>query len=484
LITSKHTRVALIGTLLAAATAGAESGPFNLHFEPGLAASLADFRSGQAKQVGAGPGFDFAAKLDIPVYKGLAVQVMASTQALPVEVRRSNLYAVGAGVRWRFVDDHKGYRFHMPGDPKTGNWLGNYWVDAAVLTTGEQKLGTLGVELGMGAEASLVDGLQAGPLLKFTYADQLLTTTLGISISIAKDPGEAQDKDNDGFVDEKDKCPAEAEDKDGFQDDDGCPEADNDADGIADAADKCPGEAEDKDGFQDDDGCPEADNDADGIADAADKCPGEAEDKDGFQDDDGCPEKDNDADGIADAADKCPGEAEDKDGFQDDDGCPEKDNDNDGIPDAADKCPVEPETVNGKDDTDGCPEKEATVFITKEKVTITDKVFFNVGKSTLQSKSEALLTEVANVLVKFPRVKKVRVEGHTDNTGKAEKNLKLSSERAKAVVDFLVKKGVAKERLEAVGYGAEKPLDSADTEEAREKNRRVEFTILEQDAAE
>ncbi|MEN9796755.1 MAG: hypothetical protein RL653_451 [Pseudomonadota bacterium] len=418
MITSKHTRVALIGTLLAAATAGAESGPFNLHFEPGLAASLADFRSGQAKQVGAGPGFDFAAKLDIPVYKGLAVQVMASTQALPVEVRRSNLYAVGAGVRWRFVDDHKGYRFHMPGDPKTGNWLGNYWVDAAVLTTGEQKLGTLGVELGMGAEASLVDGLQAGPLLKFTYADQLLTTTLGISISIAKDPGEAQDKDNDGFVDEKDKCPAEAEDKDGFQDDDGCPEADNDADGIADAADKCPGEAEDKDGFQDDDGCPE------------------------------------------------------------------KDNDNDGIPDAADKCPVEPETVNGKDDTDGCPEKEATVFITKEKVTITDKVFFNVGKSTLQSKSEALLTEVANVLVKFPRVKKVRVEGHTDNTGKAEKNLKLSSERAKAVVDFLVKKGVAKERLEAVGYGAEKPLDSADTEEAREKNRRVEFTILEQDAAE
>nr|HPH70376.1 porin family protein [Kofleriaceae bacterium] len=79
------------------------------------------------------------------------------------------------------------------------------------------------------------------------------------------------DPDSDGIKGDADKCPTEAEDKDGFQDEDGCPDADNDGDGVPDTADKCPGEAEDKDGFQDEDGCPEADNDGDGIPDAADK---------------------------------------------------------------------------------------------------------------------------------------------------------------------------------------------------------------------
>src|SRR5690606_18155294 len=87
------------------------------------------------------------------------------------------------------------------------------------------------------------------------------------------------------------KCPMEPEDMDGFQDDDGCPEADNDGDGLADAQDKCPNEAEDKDGFQDDDGCPDPDNDGDGVADASDKCVDQPETKNGYQDDDGCPDE-------------------------------------------------------------------------------------------------------------------------------------------------------------------------------------------------
>src|SRR5262249_17530709 len=101
------------------------------------------------------------------------------------------------------------------------------------------------------------------------------------------------DRDHDGIPDSLDACPDEAEDRDGFQDEDGCADADNDGDGIADADDACPNEPEDKDGFQDGDGCPERDNDNDGVPDAADKCPNEAEDKDGFDDDDGCPDQDN-----------------------------------------------------------------------------------------------------------------------------------------------------------------------------------------------
>jgi hypothetical protein len=82
----------------------------------------------------------------------------------------------------------------------------------------------------------------------------------------------------------------EEEDMDGFEDGDGCPEADNDADGVADANDKCPVCPEDKDGFEDDDGCPDLDNDKDGVADAKDKCPAQAETFNGISDDDGCPD--------------------------------------------------------------------------------------------------------------------------------------------------------------------------------------------------
>ena len=91
-------------------------------------------------------------------------------------------------------------------------------------------------------------------------------------------PPPPSDRDNDGVLDDADRCPDEAEDKDGFEDEDGCPDNDNDGDTVLDADDQCRDEAEDKDAFEDDDGCPEPDNDKDGIADAEDACPNEAGD--------------------------------------------------------------------------------------------------------------------------------------------------------------------------------------------------------------
>ena len=84
------------------------------------------------------------------------------------------------------------------------------------------------------------------------------------------------DDDSDGLTDDVDRCRTTPEDTDGFEDEDGCPEADNDHDGVSDEEDHCPEEAEDADGFRDDDGCPELDNDGDGIPDADDPCPLEA----------------------------------------------------------------------------------------------------------------------------------------------------------------------------------------------------------------
>jgi large repetitive protein len=255
---------------------------------------------------------------------------------------------------------------------------------------------------------------------------------------------------------------------------------DSDGDGIPDDVDQCPTEPEDKDGFDDEDGCPDLDNDQDGVPDKLDKCPNEPEDRDGFQDDDGCPEVDNDGDGIPDAQDKCPNDPEDKDGFQDDDGCPDLDNDGDGIPDAVDKCPNEPETRNGVDDDDGCPDSGGQVTIAGGKIELPENINFDTGSDRIAGRSEALVERIADKIKSNPGVKRIRIEGHTDDVGGSKKNMELSQARAESVRNFLIKKGVEPDRLQAVGYGDTRPLDKRKTADARAKNRRVEFIIVEQ----
>lgn len=224
---------------------------------------------------------------------------------------------------------------------------------------------------------------------------------------------------------------------------------------------------------------PPDDTDGDGITDDVDKCPTQAEDADGFQDKDGCPDPDDDNDGILDADDKCPRKAEDKDKFQDEDGCPDPDNDADGILDASDICPNKAEDKDGFDDKDGCPDK-AKVVIKAAKIEILEKVNFKSGKSTILKNSFELLDQVANVFIQYPRIKKVQVEGHTDDKGRAKSNQRLSQKRADAVVKYLTDKGVEPARLIATGLGEDKPIADNGTKEGRAQNRRVEFNIIEQ----
>lgn len=297
-----------------------------------------------------------------------------------------------------------------------------------------------------------------------------------------KEGVEDLDRDKDGIPNDTDKCVNDQEDKDGFEDQDGCPDPDNDKDGLLDAQDKCPDKAEDKDGVDDEDGCPDGDNDKDGIDDALDKCVNEPEDKDGFEDQDGCPDPDNDKDGVLDAADKCPDKIEDRDGVEDDDGCPE-DNDKDGIADDKDKCPNEPETINGVDDFDGCPDKgETLVVMTSGRIDILQKVQFTTGKSELSAQSFNLLNQVAAVLRNHSELNKIRVEGHTDSQGKRESNIKLSQSRAEAVKAYLIAQGIDAARLDARGFGPDKPIAANSTAKGREINRRVAFTIVTDDA--
>jgi len=244
---------------------------------------------------------------------------------------------------------------------------------------------------------------------------------------------------------------------------------DADGDGIKDELDKCPDEPEDKDGFEDEDGCPELDNDKDGIYDSQDKCPNDPEDKDGFEDTDGCPDPDNDKDGVLDKEDKCPNQA----GPKENQGCPDADRDKDTVVDRLDRCPDEPGPPNNA----GCPEKKY-ITITQEKIELKRQVQFATAKAVINKDSFELLDEVVDLLKKNPQIK-LRIEGHTDTKGKPAKNLPLSKDRAKAVVDYLVKGGIDASRLSSEGYGQTCPIGDNATEEGREKNRRTDFFIAE-----
>jgi len=219
------------------------------------------------------------------------------------------------------------------------------------------------------------------------------------------------------------------------------------------------------------------DSDGDGIPDDIDACPMEK----GTKDNDGCPKlADRDGDGIPDIYDKCPDQPEDKDGIDDGDGCPETDADGDGIPDTEDACPKQPGPRNADPKKNGCP---TTYTFEGTVIKFVQQVHFAIGSATILPDSFNILQDVVNLVKVNPQLKRLAVEGHTDNTGAADLNRRLSQLRAESVMNWLVDHGIDKARLEAHGYGPDKPLDphaNNDLPENRTRNRRVEFKILEQ----
>lgn len=106
-----------------------------------------------------------------------------------------------------------------------------------------------------------------------------------------------------------------------------------------------------------------------------------------------------------------------------------------------------------------------------------ENIFFETGKAALKSESFAELDRVVQLLNDYPTIK-IEISGHTDNVGGEEVNKKLSQARADAVAQYIASKGIPDERIVAMGYGMEKPVAENTTQEGRQKNRRVEFTIL------
>lgn len=264
----------------------------------------------------------------------------------------------------------------------------------------------------------------------------------------------SKDTDGDGIADENDKCPTVK----GVAAYQGCPVPDKDNDGIPDDQDECPEVA----GVALYHGCPVPDTDKDGIKDDVDKCPTVP----GLAKYNGCPAPDADKDGIPDDEDKCPNVA----GVAKYNGCPIPDTDGDGVNDEEDKCP----TVAGSKENNGCP------VIKKETIAKVEKaaknIYFQSGKAVILAASNAQLNEVVKVL-KADTTLNIAINGHTDNTGKAETNLKVSQQRADAVKAYFVKKGITASRIAATGYGDTKPIAPNTTVAGRQKNRRVELTL-------
>ena len=363
------------------------------------------------------------------------------------------------------------------------------------------------------------------------YSDDAYTTVIaGVSFA----PFYNTDLDNDGITGANDFCPEEPEDYDGFEDEDGCPDDDNDGDGIMDVSDKCPNDAEDIDGFEDQDGCPDLDNDGDGILDINDKCPDDPEDIDGVVDDDGCPDigdlmgegkitlmadmifSTNSAlimvegkkylDEVVNQLQKFPPDEKWRiEGYMDSNGnkrflrnlsldrakavleyftyfgglnrenfqvfgmgdnSPIANNNTEEGRKENRRIEIVPENFNSDQINLEQSEVEFDQFILRGDDT------FEYNEATLKVLANVLLDEIATYIENEPE-SKWKIEGYMDNQGSASLLNKLSYNRAKAVYDYFISKGLSPDQFTVSGFGSSNPVTSNDTEEGRSTNRRV-----------
>ncbi len=414
---------------------------------------------------------------------GVLIRAQQTIGFGPASATGSEFHA-GAGIAWA---DHA-RKLHVGPELTLGTLLsgpqaGTRYGTSVELLVAAQYLFARMILVGAGVGAGLASMLgtpDARALLRIAYAP---VRTLG--------PPRPKDSDNDGVPDAEDLCPYQAgtakgcpdADHDGVSDAEdlcpkqagtakGCPDADND--GVPDAEDLCPGT---KPGAKPDPnkkGCP-LDSDEDGIPDAEDLCPNaKAGDKpDPTQK--GCP-VDEDKDGVPDAEDMCPGQAPGAHPDPARPGCPLPDEDNDGVPDAEDACPKDPGEPNATDPkANGCPK----LTVQRGGSFQLRSVHFETNKWDLLPESFPILDELARFLQEHKELGEVIVEGHADDRGTHEWNMRLSRHRAQAVVDYLVKHGIKRGRLDYVGYGDTRPLSTERTDEARAQNRRVEVRFPE-----
>lgn len=383
----------------------------------------------------------------------------------------------------------------------------HYWFDVSVpftynvLSSWKSRYVMTGFNIRLGALS--FGSSDVVPLFKGDVSAFNFYALLKVSIPYKQ----IRDQDKDGVKDKNDLCPDDA----GEITLNGCPDADHDK--IPDKEDACPHQP----GLSAFRGCP--DTDADGITDGEDACPNEKgimalkgcpdSDSDGtINKNDACPDvagpkelkgcPDSDTDGIVDREDLCPAlkgplqfkgcPDTDKDkvhdgidqckelaGDPENNGCPWPDTDGDGIIDKQDSCV----TVSGAVALKGCPEPVKLAPVEKR---ILEKAIssleFESGKDIIKPASLPSLTALSKLLVSHATNWQIRLSGHTDNEGTSENNFLLSEKRARAVKNYLVRKGVTEEAIIVEWFGQSRPVADNTSKEGKKKNRRVEMIML------
>ncbi|MGH7530680.1 MAG: OmpA family protein [Gemmatimonadales bacterium] len=309
-----------------------------------------------------------------------------------------------------------------------------------------------------------------------------------VGISIFTGPRTFRDADADGISDGRDTCagtpagavvdaqgcPSDTDSDKVFNGIDACPNTvtgaevdargcptDTDGDGVYNGLDQCT--ATPSGARVDARGCP-TDSDADAVPDGPDQCPNTP--AGATVDATGCP-LDADGDGVFDGLDKCPGTPAGTE--VDTAGCQRTtDSDGDGVDDTRDRCPAT--AADTRVDAAGCP-----ILFTPERTPVVLRgVTFETGRSALQPNSFTVLDIVAASLLANTDIR-IEIAGHTDSTGSAATNQRLSQARADAVRTYLATKGVAPDRMVARGYGPSQPVAPNNTAAGRAQNRRVEL---------
>jgi OOP family OmpA-OmpF porin len=137
--------------------------------------------------------------------------------------------------------------------------------------------------------------------------------------------------------------------------------------------------------------------------------------------------------------------------------------------------------VSGRSTEGATQAPPRAVEIRDNKIEIHEKIQFELAKADIKAESHDLLNEIVQVIKDNPHIKKIAIEGHASSDGNDAFNMKLSDDRSKSVMKYFVDHGIEANKLTAKGFGETKPIGDNETEEGREKNRRVEFNIVEQD---
>ncbi|MFO0559788.1 MAG: OmpA family protein [Polyangiales bacterium] len=380
-------------------------------------------------------------------------------------------------------------------EPMIGR-VGRFFVDANAGVAFTGPFTRFHFDAGLGFEFQVVRWLALGPAVRYGHVLQPddeqapadaqwlaggVSITFGTPRAEPVAPRAPLDSDSDGVTDDNDRCPSEPQGQFADPARPGCPDGDTDGDSVRNSADQC---ADVPQGANPDParaGCPRPDTDGDGVFDSDDQCRDQPQGAHPDPARAGCPDGDADRDGVLDSQDQCRDQPQ---GAQPDParaGCPLPDRDHDSVGDATDHCPDQAGAPHPDPNRNGCP---GQLQVSNGAIQINTPVFFAHNRDTILPRSFTILQAVGDALRASPHVRRVSIEGHTDDNGDDAANMGLSERRAQSVMRWLVDHGVEAGRLEAHGFGETRPLDAITPgmprralRAAQARNRRVEFRI-------